>query len=201
MAVDISCALAWGDTSLLQRVVQEFNRQQQGQIRVTFQPLPLAGFLDRLRQMFRSTGRQIDVVGGDNIWTGQFASNGWIVDLTNRFEQRLPSRRCAFHRGDRLYSGASGAFLPALPQTRTAGDAQGACLDEREQLAGEHHRLRHIHRANPGLKVSASRTIPSRVNGEALAPVARALKTKMPPQPAAEPPLTACRRRGVVTAT
>jgi multiple sugar transport system substrate-binding protein len=87
MAVDFRFAGAWADTSLLQRVVREFNQQQRGRIRVNLQPLPLAGFLDRLRQMFRGTGRRIDVIGGDTVWTAEFASNGWIADISGRFPQ------------------------------------------------------------------------------------------------------------------
>ena len=57
--------------------------------------------------------------------------------------------RRAFRRGNHLYSGASGALLPAVSQARPAGNAQGARLDEHQQLAGEHHRLRRVHRADP----------------------------------------------------
>src|ERR687897_919293 len=47
-----------------------------------------------------------------------------------RAEQRLPSWCRALYRGNHLYSGASGAFLPAVPSSRQAGYAQGARLDE-----------------------------------------------------------------------
>jgi Sap, sulfolipid-1-addressing protein len=47
------------------------------------------------------------------------------------------------------------AALPALAyllfRRRAEGDAQGARLDEHQQLAGEHHRLRHLHPAHPRL--------------------------------------------------
>jgi hypothetical protein len=57
MAVNIRCALAWEDVPLLQRIVREFNREQQGQIQVNLQTLPLSQFLDRLRQIFRDPSR------------------------------------------------------------------------------------------------------------------------------------------------
>ena len=64
----------------------------------------------------------------------------------------LPSGSRAFYGRDRLYSGASGALLLAVPSSRQGGHAQGARLDEHEQLAGEHHRLRHLHRTHPRLR-------------------------------------------------
>ena len=67
-------------------------------------------------------------------------------------QERLPSGRRAFRRGYHPHSGASGALLPALPQAGRAGHAQGARLDEHEQLAGEHHRLHRVHLADPLLK-------------------------------------------------
>jgi hypothetical protein len=41
------------------------------------------------------------------------------------------------------------AALHPVPQTRTASHAPGTRLDEHAQLAGEHHRLRRVHRAHP----------------------------------------------------
>lgn len=88
MAVNIRCALAWGDVPLLQRIVREFNREQQGQIRVNLQTLPLSQFLDRLRQMFRDPSRPpIHVVGVDIISIAELAANGWVADLSRRFPQ------------------------------------------------------------------------------------------------------------------
>src|SRR5215212_9879833 len=66
-----------------------------------------------------------------------------------RAEQRLPSGRAAFRRGDHLHSGATGLVLPIVPRARATVDAEGARVDEREQLAGEHHRLRHLHPPHP----------------------------------------------------
>ena len=37
--------------------------------------------------MFNGTGRRIDVIGGDVIWPAEFATKGWIVDLSSRFFQ------------------------------------------------------------------------------------------------------------------
>ena len=37
--------------------------------------------------MFRRGGSEIDVIAGDIIWPAEFASKGWIADLSNRFPQ------------------------------------------------------------------------------------------------------------------
>src|SRR4029453_16628135 len=66
-----------------------------------------------------------------------------------RAERLQPSRGGAICRCDHLYSGASGTLLPFVPSSRPAVNAQGARLDEHEQLAGEHHRLRHLYPAYP----------------------------------------------------
>jgi multiple sugar transport system substrate-binding protein len=85
--IPITFALFWGEVPLLESMVREFNRQQQGQIQVNLQPYPLAGFLDRLRRMFKGTGRRVDVIGGDTPWTAELAASGWIADLSSRFPQ------------------------------------------------------------------------------------------------------------------
>jgi hypothetical protein len=53
---------------------------------------------------------------------------------------------------DEIRASSSWGKLHAFPQACAAPYAKGARLDEREQLAGEHHSLRHIHRSHLGLK-------------------------------------------------
>jgi multiple sugar transport system substrate-binding protein len=83
--IDIVFSMGWLDPSFWQRVVQGFNRQHQGQIRVTYRNFRLDRYLNELRRMFGGTGRRIDVIGGDVIWPAEFASKGWIADLSSRF--------------------------------------------------------------------------------------------------------------------
>jgi transposase len=66
-----------------------------------------------------------------------------------RAQRRWAGRRCAVHRSDRPRRRAPGAGVPAVPQACAAAHAEGAGLDECEQLAGEHHRLRRVYRAHP----------------------------------------------------
>jgi multiple sugar transport system substrate-binding protein len=77
------------DTGTVQSLVDEFNQQHPG-IRVKYREMPADTdrYHDRLRRMFDSgaSGR-IDVIGGDVIWPAEFASKGWIADLSGRFPQ------------------------------------------------------------------------------------------------------------------
>jgi len=76
-------------TGTVQSLVDEFNQQHPG-IRVKYREMPADTdrYHDRLRRMFDSgaSGR-IDVIGGDVIWPAEFASKGWIADLSGRFPQ------------------------------------------------------------------------------------------------------------------
>ena len=87
--VQIDFSFGPEDTGTLKSLVDEFNQQQPG-TRVKYREMPADTdrYHDRLRRMFDSgaSGR-IDVIGGDVIWPPEFASKGWITDLSDRFPQ------------------------------------------------------------------------------------------------------------------
>jgi multiple sugar transport system substrate-binding protein len=85
--IEIVFSMQAFDPNFWRKVVQEeFNPQHRGQIRVNYQNFRLQDpYHDDLQRMFEGTGRRIDVIGRDVIWTAEFASKGWIVDLTGRF--------------------------------------------------------------------------------------------------------------------
>jgi multiple sugar transport system substrate-binding protein len=77
-----------GDTSdLWEGLVQEFHPQHQDdtRVRLEFRDWNIAPYLDELREMFRRRGTDIHVIVGDVIWSAEFASEGWIADLSPRF--------------------------------------------------------------------------------------------------------------------
>jgi multiple sugar transport system substrate-binding protein len=80
--------LSWGpdDTGSLQALVKQFNKQSKD-FKVTYQEMPVdtGQYFDKLRTQFQAGGGDIDVILGDVIWPAQFAINGWISDLTDRF--------------------------------------------------------------------------------------------------------------------
>jgi multiple sugar transport system substrate-binding protein len=75
------------DTSgTLQGLIDEFNKQSDG-FKVTYQEMPTdtGAYFDKLRTQFQAGGGNIDVIGADVIWPAQFAANGWLLDVTDRF--------------------------------------------------------------------------------------------------------------------
>jgi ABC-type glycerol-3-phosphate transport system substrate-binding protein len=84
----MSCG-GFDDPHLWRRVLnEEFNPQHQGQIRVKYQNFPSDTYHDDLQQMFEGKRQRIEVIGGDAVWTAEFASKGWIADLSGRFPKR-----------------------------------------------------------------------------------------------------------------
>jgi multiple sugar transport system substrate-binding protein len=79
---------SFGPNRSVRHLVDEFNQQHPG-INVIYRRMPenTSTYHDMLRTDFESGGSDIDVIGGDVIWPAEFASNGWIADLSNRFPQ------------------------------------------------------------------------------------------------------------------
>jgi multiple sugar transport system substrate-binding protein len=82
------------DTSgSLPKLIDEFNKQSKG-FKVTYREMPTASdqYFDKLRTQFQAGGGDIDVMGSDVIWPAQFAANGWILDVTDRFTKSEQSQ-------------------------------------------------------------------------------------------------------------
>ena len=81
--------LSWGPdtTGSLPKLIKQFN-QQSNNFKVTYQEMPVdtGQYFDKLRTQFQAGGGDIDLILGDVIWPAQFAVNGWIVDLSDRFK-------------------------------------------------------------------------------------------------------------------
>jgi multiple sugar transport system substrate-binding protein len=78
------------DTSgTLQDLVDKFNQQNKGNFQVTYREMPAdtGQFFDQLRTELQAGASEIDVIGGDVIWPAQFAANGWILDVSDRFPE------------------------------------------------------------------------------------------------------------------
>jgi trehalose/maltose transport system substrate-binding protein len=76
-------------TGSVQELIDRFNGQKEGQVQVTYREMPADSgqHFDQLRTEFQAGSGDIDVVGGDVIWPAQFAANGWILDLSDRFPE------------------------------------------------------------------------------------------------------------------
>jgi multiple sugar transport system substrate-binding protein len=80
---------SWGkdDTGTLPGLIETFNRQNDGGYTVRHREMPVdtGQYFDQMRTEFQAGGGDIDVIGGDVIWPAQFAGQGWIADLSERF--------------------------------------------------------------------------------------------------------------------
>jgi multiple sugar transport system substrate-binding protein len=82
------------DTSgTLNKLVDKFNKQSKD-FKVTYREMPTASdaYFDKLRTQFQAGGGDIDVIGADVIWPAQFAANGWLLDVTDRFPKSEQSK-------------------------------------------------------------------------------------------------------------
>ena len=73
----------------LQDLVDEFNKQNEGNFQVNYREMPAdtGQYFDQLKTELQSGASEIDVIGGDVIWPAQFAANGWISDVSDRFPE------------------------------------------------------------------------------------------------------------------
>ena len=90
-------------TGSVQKLVDRFNEQSEGiRVRLREMPADSGQHFDQLNTEFQSGETSVDVIGGDVIWPAQFAVNGYIADLSDRFPED-----------------ERGAFLPATIQANT----------------------------------------------------------------------------------
>ena len=95
------------DTSgTLQGLIDEFNKQSDG-FKVTYQEMPTdtGAYFDKLRTQFQAGGGNIDVIGADVIWPAQFAANGWLLDVTDRFPKSDQSQFLSGPINSLMYDG------------------------------------------------------------------------------------------------
>jgi len=73
----------------VQALIDQFNKENEGNISVTLREMPADSgqHFDQLNTEFQSGEIGIDVIGGDVIWPAQFAANGYIADLSDRFSE------------------------------------------------------------------------------------------------------------------
>ena len=100
---------SWGpdDTGVLPKMIDAFNNQGNG-FKVNYREMPsdTGEYFDQLRTQFQAGASDIDVIGGDVIWPAQFAGNGYIVDLSDRFtdsDEFLPGPMEAMRYEDGIY--------------------------------------------------------------------------------------------------
>ena len=76
------------ESGSLTEVVNRFNEQSDNvEVKYREMPADTGAYFDQLRTEFQAGGGDIDLIGGDVIWPAQFAANGWIVDLSDKFPE------------------------------------------------------------------------------------------------------------------
>jgi multiple sugar transport system substrate-binding protein len=86
-ATTITLAFTPDEAGGLKKLIDDFNRQNRGEIQVKWREMPAlsADYLEQLQAELQSGQSSVDLIGGDVIWPAQFAANGWILDLSDRF--------------------------------------------------------------------------------------------------------------------
>lgn len=84
---EIVFSFAEDDSGTLGPLIEAFNEQHEGDIHVTWRKMPVSSdaYFRRLKSDFIADANTVDVIGGDVIWTAEFARNRWIRDLSSRF--------------------------------------------------------------------------------------------------------------------
>jgi multiple sugar transport system substrate-binding protein len=90
----------------LEDLIQRFNNENEN-ITVTWRHMPsqTSQYFDQLRTEFQAQSADITLIGGDVIWPAQFAANGWILDLTDRFTEDMQSKFLAGPIESNTYDG------------------------------------------------------------------------------------------------
>ncbi len=85
---DLVFAMGTDASGTLQNLIDKFNKQSKD-FKVKYQEMPTdtGQYFDKLRTQFQAGGGNIDVMGSDVIWPAQFAANGWIADVTDKFPE------------------------------------------------------------------------------------------------------------------
>ncbi len=70
-----------------EKLLKKFNEKNKGKFQVKFREMPAdtGQNFDKMRTQFQAGSSDIDVFAGDVIWPAQFAANGWILDVGDRF--------------------------------------------------------------------------------------------------------------------
>ncbi len=85
---DLIFAMGTDTSGTLQNLIDKFNKQSKG-FKVQFREMPTdtGQYFDKIRTQFQAGGGDIDVIGADVIWPAQFAANGWIADVSDKFSE------------------------------------------------------------------------------------------------------------------
>ena len=75
----------------LRELICRFNEDHRGEIRVEWREMPATSsqYFEHMQAELQSGESNVDVIAGDVTWAVQFAANGYILDLSERFSDRM----------------------------------------------------------------------------------------------------------------
>lgn len=86
--------------------IKAFNAANKGiQARVRIFPSDSSQYFDRIRTQLQAGSGDVDVIAGDVAWPAQFATNGWIADLSDRFPEAERREHIAGAIAGNVYKG------------------------------------------------------------------------------------------------
>ena len=90
-AVEIVLGFIPDEAGGLQKILDQFNRENKGEVQVKWRQMPAssAEFFEQMQAELQSGRSTMDVIAGDVVWPAQFAANGYILDLSDRFTQKM----------------------------------------------------------------------------------------------------------------
>ena len=90
-AVQITLGFIPDEAGGLQTLIDRFNKENKCEIRVEWRQMPAssAEYFEQMQAELQSGRSTMDVIGGDVIWPAQFAANGYILDLSDRFTEDM----------------------------------------------------------------------------------------------------------------
>ena len=90
-AVEIVLGFIPDEAGGLQTLLDRFNKQNKGEIQVKWRQMPAssAEFFEQMQAELQSGRSTMDIIAGDVVWPAQFAANNYIIDLSDRFTQKM----------------------------------------------------------------------------------------------------------------
>ncbi len=89
-ATEFTFSFGPDNSGSLEEIVRRFNEEFEGRYRARYRVMAAdtGQYFNQVKTEFQAGGGEIDLIGGDVVWPAQFAANGWIEDLSDRFTKQ-----------------------------------------------------------------------------------------------------------------
>ena len=96
-AVGITFTFGPDASGSLQGLIDKFNEEHKGEIKVTWRTTAAASdeYFEQIKTQLQAQKGTVDVIGGDVIWPAQFAAQGYVLDLSDRFTPDMQKKQLA----------------------------------------------------------------------------------------------------------